>query len=171
MVCLSWLAVSAAVVGIFVAAEAIALPAIAALPASGVSQPLLDASALPVVRVHGCHFDMGPGMEPDRANGPHYHNRECNVVRTGPSGGYGGAPQPRSFAPPPRYEPPGHDNRPRGYGYDDGPRRGGYRGEGGYRGDGGSGRGYGYAPPARRQVCRERCRYTEPFKNCRTVCE
>ncbi len=159
----SALALSAAVAGILIAGQ------VMALPASGVSQPLSNAPDLPVVLVHGCHFDMGPGMVPDRENGPHYHNRQCAVVRTGPQGGHGAAPQGGYRPPPPpqpRYDAPrgGYGGPPRGY--DEGPRRGGY-----YQGGGGYGRGYGYAPPPRQTYCRERCRYTGPFKQCRTVCD
>ena len=154
----SALAVTAAIAGLLMAAQ------VMALPVGGSSQPIASAPALPVVQVHGCHFDMGPGMEPDRANGPHYNNRECNVVRVGPGGGYGAAPQARSAAPqPPRYDSRPRDYGNRGYRYDEAPRRGGYRGDDGFA--------RGYGPPPRRQVCRERCRYVGPFKQCRTVCD
>jgi hypothetical protein len=35
-------------------------------------------------QIHGCHFDTGPGMEPDPVNGHHYHDRNCRVIRLGP---------------------------------------------------------------------------------------
>ena len=146
------LAASVAIAGLLIAGEAMALPA------SGVARPASNASALPVVQVHGCHFDMGPGMAPDRENGAHYHNRQCQVVRVGPQGGYGAPTAPRYGAPPP---PPRYDTRSRGY--DEGPRGGGYYQGGGYA--------RGYGPPPRYPVCRERCRYTGPFKQCRTVCD
>lgn len=146
------LALSAACAGMLIAAEAMALPA------AGVSPPVSTAPGVPLVQVHGCHFDLGPGMVPDRENGQHYHNRQCQVVRVGPQGGYVAPPAPRYAAPPP--PPPRYDPRPRGY--DEGPRGGGYYQGGGYA--------RGYGPPPRYPVCRERCRYVGPFKECRTVC-
>lgn len=155
------LALSAACAAILIAREAMALPA------SGMAPPASPATALPLVQVHGCHFDLGPGMVPDRENGPHYHNRQCAVVRVGPQGGHAAPPpRPRYEAPPPpaRYDnrSRGYDERPRGGGYDERRRGGGY-----YQGDGYA---RGYGPPPRYPICRERCRYVGPFKQCRTEC-
>jgi hypothetical protein len=100
---------------------------------------------LPVINVHGCHFDLGPNMAPDHVNGTHYHDNQCRAVRVGPPRGY----TERDY-----YDEP----RQRGYrpDYDDRPRR-----RGGY---------YDYQPPPQ-PVCYERCRYVGPIKRCRTVCE
>lgn len=128
----------------------LAVGSASALPGPGAAPAVTAADELPLVRVHGCHFDMGPGMAPDHANGPHYHDNQCRVIRVGPPGGY----RQRDYD-----EPPRRRYREEGpYGYE-GRRR--YR-EGGY----------GYAPPPPPQpVCYERCRYTGPIKRCRTVCE
>ena len=96
--------------------------------------------------IHGCHFDMGPNMAPDRVNGPHYHDNQCRVIRTGPPRGQY---RQRDYDDPPR--------RARGNdGYDERPRR--RARESGY-----------YAPPP--PVCREECRYRGPFKSCKTICQ
>ncbi len=103
-------------------------------------------------RVHGCHFDMGPGMSPDRANGPHYHNNQCAVIRTGPPQG--------------QYRQRDYDEPRRGAGYGEN-ERGGERRRRDRRGD----EGYGYAPPPPQPICTEQCRYRGPFKSCKTVCQ
>lgn len=125
-----------------------------ALPSGVAAAPLVKADAAGVVaepavimKVHGCHFDLGPNMAPDHDAGPHYHDRQCRIVRVGPQRGYGG----RDYYDEPRkggYRPD----------YDDRPRR-----PGGYS---------EYQPPAPPQpACFERCRYVGPIKRCRTVCE
>ncbi len=119
----------------------------AALPRSmpATERPANDAGSAAIVQqIHGCHFDMGPGMAPDYRNGPHYHDRTCTVVRAGPSRGY----QQRGYDEPPRRPPPR------------------------YRSDDSYGYGPGYGPPPHRgPVCTKQCRYTGPIKRCRTVCQ
>ncbi len=131
-----------------------------ALPTSKPATVPEDAGPALVQKIHGCHFDMGPGMAPDHVNGPHYHNRQCAVIRVGPPGGqrhYQEAPRYRPPPPPPQqqyYPPPRND--------------GGYRGpryDGGY-----GGRRYGGPPPPPMPACRQQCRYRGPFKTCKTVC-
>ncbi len=68
------------------------------------------ASGIAIVhKVHGCHFDMGPNMAPDRQNGPHYHDRSCTVIPVGPPRRSYGAPRYDGYGPrrgPPAYAPP-----------------------------------------------------------------
>lgn len=71
--------------------------AAAALPGGGVASIESARDTLPVILAHGCHFDMGPNMAPDRVNGPHYHDRQCQVVRVGPGGRGHGGPPPRQW--------------------------------------------------------------------------
>lgn len=64
---------------------AVMLIGLIAWPAAAGSAPKpVTPSDTLVQKVHGCHFDTGPGMEPDRVNGHHYHDRNCRVVRLGP---------------------------------------------------------------------------------------
>jgi hypothetical protein len=61
-----------------------ALPAFAGpAPNATTAIEAMGISAL-VHRIHGCHFNTGPGMEPDPVNGHHYHDRNCRVIRLGP---------------------------------------------------------------------------------------
>lgn len=114
--------------------------------------PVVDAYAeakiiAPIMKVHGCHFDLGPNMAPDPVNGTHYHNRQCAVVRVGPPRGNRGG----------NYREPPYDTRPYDRGYDrEPPRR--------------PRRAYRDAPPPQ-PLCREQCRYVGPIKRCRTICE
>jgi hypothetical protein len=131
------------------AASAGAAPFPRSGPAAG---DLAEASAAPLVLVHGCHFDLGPNMARDPVNGTHYHDRQCNVVRVGPQRGpgYGGGGG--------NFRQPREDTRPyfRGNRNDESrrPRRG-----------------YRTVPPPPQSVCREQCRYVGPIKRCRTVCQ
>lgn len=141
-----------------------AVPAAPSLPMSGMTSAVpapyfLDdtkAGAGLLLHVHGCHFDLGPNMDPDRVNGPHYHDNQCRVVRTGP--------------PPRSYQRRDYDDEPRGHRpryqdtYPEGvPPPRGYRDRGPY--------GYAPPPPPPEPVCYERCRWRGPFKVCKTVCE
>ncbi len=57
------------------AAWATAAPLARSVPVAPVVEAIVEVgeTAAPVIKVHGCHFDLGPNMAPDRANGPHYH--------------------------------------------------------------------------------------------------
>ncbi len=130
------------------AAWAQAAPLARSAPVAPAVEAMADVgeTAAPVIKVHGCHFDLGPNMAPDRANGPHYHNQHCAVVRVGPQRGY----RERS------YEEPRRGARQYDRGYDDwAPRR--------------TRRAYRDAPPPQ-PVCRQQCRYVGPIKRCKTVC-
>lgn len=132
--------------GGFAALGAIAFAgAAAAVPLAKTDLAMPGDGAALVLKVHGCHFDMGPGMAPDYQNGPHYHDRQCRVVRTGPPAG---AYRQRGYYEEPRRPGPGpyvEHALP-------------------YRG------GYGPLPPPP-PVCVDRCKYVGPFKRCRTVCQ
>jgi hypothetical protein len=127
-----------------------------AAPLGTLAQSIGTSEAGSVRKVHGCHFDLGTGMAADPADGPHYHDNQCRVVRVGTQGGY----QQRDY-----YDEPRRNRRA-----DEAPP---------YPGDPSlryrqPAPGYGYGPPPApppEQICYKRCRYRGPIKICKTVCE
>jgi hypothetical protein len=61
-----------------------AVPTLAGSAAKAITGADVASTSGLLHRIHGCHFDTGPGMEPDPVNGHHYHDRSCRVIRLGP---------------------------------------------------------------------------------------